>query len=160
MLVVFVASKIRKFTIIKCKDCDVDIRVRNDYLTKHKHLCKKCQNRGKPFEAQYNRMIQQNKDWGGNITFQEFLEFTKITKCHYCLNEIKWYPYRYNYLYGVKSKDIVRYNLDRKDSFKGYDINNLVVCCSRCNYGKSNIYTYEEWFGMTKYFRDLSCPIR
>lgn len=150
----------RPHTLIKCKSCDQDILVRNDYLKKHLGECKRCQNKDLPFLSQYNKMISNNKDWGGNITFEEFKSFTETKECHYCLDKIEWYPYRYQWTNNVKSKDKVRYNLDRKDSFKGYNKDNLVVCCSKCNYGKSNIFSYEEWFGMTKYFRDLKCPIK
>jgi hypothetical protein len=45
------------------------------------------------------------------------------------------------------------YQLDRKDNALGYSVDNCVVCCHRCNDAKSNGYDYEEWYGMTAYFR-------
>jgi len=77
-----------------------------------------------------------------DITFEQFLEFTNISECHYCNSPIVW-----------KKSGSRTYNLDRKDNNKGYLLNNLVVCCYKCNKGKREIYTYEEWYGMTEYFR-------
>lgn len=68
--------------------------------------------------------------------------FTKIKVCHYCWDEIVW-----------KEHDARRYNLDRKDNRQGYSAENCVVCCSRCNMGKSNMFSYDEWYGMTSYLR-------
>lgn len=36
-------------------------------------------------------------------------------------------------------------NLDRKDNSRGYDIDNVVVCCGRCNYAKGSHFTHDEW---------------
>jgi 5-methylcytosine-specific restriction endonuclease McrA len=35
--------------------------------------------------------------------------------------------------------------LDRKDSSKPYEMENIVVCCVRCNKAKNTHFTYEEW---------------
>ena len=64
------------------------------------------------------------------MTFSEFLEFTKIDKCHYCGNQITWTSHRHN-------REIYHgYNLDRKDNDDGYTKDNCVVCCEVCNYMK------------------------
>jgi hypothetical protein len=76
------------------------------------------------------------------LTYEEFLTFTKENKCHYCYLEIEYKKY------GNAS-----YHLDRKNNYDGYNINNLVVCCNRCNKGKRELFNYDEWYGMTKYFR-------
>lgn len=57
-------------------------------------------------------------------------------------------------LFNNLLKNGSRYNLDRIDNNKGYIFSNLVVCCWRCNNSKGNRYSFEEWFGMTKFFRD------
>lgn len=36
-------------------------------------------------------------------------------------------------------------NLDRKDSVKPYTLDNVVVCCWRCNKVKNTTFTYTEW---------------
>ena len=71
------------------------------------------------------------------LTFDEFLEFTKINKCHYCGCEIEWKRRKTN----VQS---ARYNLDRKDNNIGYTKENCVVCCKECNYAKGKFFTHDE----------------
>lgn len=80
------------------------------------------------------------------LTFDEFVSFTSITKCHYCHTPVNW----------VKRGYKTSYNLDRKDNKIEYTIENCVVCCPRCNFGKSHRYSYDEWFEMNKCFRDKS----
>ncbi len=40
--------------------------------------------------------------------------------------------------------------LDRLDNTKGYELDNVVPCCGRCNTSKSNNFTPEEWKVMVK----------
>ena len=103
-----------------------------------------CKNTLPDFQRLYNVFILTNKDRVScDISFHEFLEYTTISKCHYCHSPIKWSNH------GKGNA----YNLDRKDNTKGYSNSNCVVCCARCNFGKGNRFTYDEWFGMTEYFR-------
>lgn len=74
------------------------------------------------------------------LTFSDFLHFTDIKTCHYCCGKIVWYPHRTKSLGNVAGA----YYLDRKDSSKGYSVENCVVCCPMCNSIKSNTLTYEE----------------
>jgi hypothetical protein len=101
----------------------------------------------RPYEILYNALIRCSniRKIEKAISYEEFLSFTKIDKCHYCLSPIIWKKHSSN-----------TYNLDRKDNNVGYISGNLVVCCYKCNKGKREIFTYEEWYGMTKYFRDLN----
>jgi hypothetical protein len=75
-------------------------------------------------------------------------EFRKLTSsnCHYCVIEpskeikgngskiFKGGSYKYN---GV----------DRFDNSKGYELNNCVPCCWKCNNAKNNmnIFEFKEW---------------
>lgn len=96
------------------------------------------------YKALYNRLMYSNKNRiSCNISFEEFLNFTKIEYCHYCHNKVTW-----------KKINATAYNLDRKDNSKGYFKDNCVVCCYRCNFGKRNAYSYDEWYEMNKCFRD------
>ena len=65
------------------------------------------------------------------------LDFTKINNCHYCGDDILWVKHT-----GTGQH---RYNLDRKDSNKGYSKDNCVVCCKKCNYMKGSEFSYEEF---------------
>lgn len=86
-----------------------------------------------------------------NISLREFLEFTKIDKCHYCNSIIRWAKHSPD---CGKEPENHGYHLDRKDTAMPYNKENCVVCCNRCNYGKSNAFSYEEWYGMTQYLRN------
>jgi hypothetical protein len=104
----------------------------------------------RPHEARYNRLKFDNK-WNRKartveFTYEEFLEFVKIKKCHYCWSQIDW-----GKEYNINGNS--RYNLDRKDNNLDYTTTNCVVCCERCNKGKRDFFTYDEWYGMTAYFR-------
>lgn len=94
----------------------------------------------RPFESMFNILKSKARGHEVRLTYEEFLEFTKQKQCHYCLAWLDW------------AKD-QRYNLDRMNNDLGYTKENCVVCCPRCNYGKSNLFTYQEWYGMTDWFR-------
>lgn len=101
----------------------------------------------RPYEALYRRLKRDGprfRDIAVDLSYEEFVEFTKQDKCHYCLGPIVWKDYLTNG-HG--------YNLDRKDNDSYYTNSNVVVCCKRCNLGKRDTFTYEEWYGMTSYFR-------
>jgi hypothetical protein len=93
--------------------------------------------RKRPYEYRYNKMVARARH-PFLITYDEFLEFTKVTACHYCGEKIEWGP-----AFGRKRPSGL--NLDRKDSNLPYQIGNLVVACRRCNYGKNNFFSYAEW---------------
>jgi hypothetical protein len=89
----------------------------------------------RPFESRYNSLISVNKERNNvNLTYEEYIEFTKIKNCHYCNVPMNWHPYH-----------MTGYYLDRKDNSLGYSVDNCVVCCARCNEAKSDHFTYDEW---------------
>lgn len=136
--------------VFKCAKCDSRIRIRSDTLKSATGLCQSCSNRKRPFESIYECLIRDHRKPKISLTYEQFLEFTKIHKCHYCDSKINWIPYSI-----YKGKYISRaYYLDQKDHRKGYIKNNCVVCCTRCNLAKGNRYTYKEWYGMTSYLRN------
>jgi hypothetical protein len=69
-----------------------------------------------------------------------------VLRCHYCWADIQWVSHN-------QHGGSLRYNLDRADNKYGYTLKNCVVCCPRCNQGKSNSFTYDEWWKMTECFR-------
>ena len=93
--------------------------------------------RKRPFEYRYNATAHRTKH-AFLISYDEFFEFTKTQECHYCGDKINWGP-----AFGKHRSSGL--NLDRKDSNKPYVVDNLVVACRRCNYGKNNFFSYEEW---------------
>ena len=125
-----------------CPTCGVDVFYTNrcafNYAKRKNHKCSSCSkkgkpshNRGKPFGALYY-IIKYHASKYRNIecllTYEEFIEFTKINECYYCGDNISWLAYRNNRRGG--------YNLDRKNNNEGYTKNNCVVCCELCNYMK------------------------
>ena len=97
----------------------------------------------RPFEYVYNLLVAKTKkrpDVTCNITYEDFVKFTEIGECHYCGTPVQWAlnpDERSKFGYG--------YHLDRKDNDEPYSKENCVVCCRRCNWGKGDMFTYEEW---------------
>lgn len=66
---------------------------------------------------------------GWSLTFEQY-EKLIANPCFYCGSSIE-------YEKGC--------GLDRLDNSKGYELSNVVPCCYRCNTGRSNNFTPEEW---------------
>lgn len=121
-------------------------------LTSRCQRCSKSAYEGKrlrSYEALYRvakrGAVRDGKEF--TISYEEFAEIAKSTRCHYCYGHLKFAEF------GVH-KHGQGYQLDRKDNSQGYVSGNVVPCCARCNHGKSSDFAYEEWWGMTAYFRD------
>lgn len=134
-------------------DCGNNYVATTQSVRRGKH-CEQCAYKGerpyrrkRPYEAQYNIFLGRAR-YPVTITYEQFLELTKEDKCHYCKAEIGWQQYR------IHSEGSAS-NLDRKDNTKGYSLDNVVVCCPRCNYGKNRYFTYEEWVVMTRALAQL-----
>lgn len=138
--------------IFKCKKCPKLIKSKSYYLEKHSGLCRSCVMKKPPFFHTYTRFKNTAKYEGhsNTLNFEDFLKFTEIKNCHYCNTKILWMEYQYHNNQYTRGG----YFLDRKNNNLGYSIENCVVSCTKCNKAKSDKYTYEEWWGMTKYFRD------
>lgn len=85
------------------------------------------------------------------ISFKEFLKFTQINRCHYCNSTINWSKHHPDCRRHLESHG---YHLDRKNNDEDYSVENCVVCCNRCNFSKSDRFSYNEWYGMTQYLRN------
>jgi hypothetical protein len=102
-----------------------------------------------PFEAVFANL--KNKAGKRNIevtlTLDEYGYFARhYDKCHYCHANLKWLETGN----GCRSR---QHNLDRMVNTIGYVFTNCVPCCARCNRGKSDKYTYQEWMNMTACYR-------
>jgi hypothetical protein len=110
--------------------------------------CGKSFNRIRPYEAIYRRLVRDAERLRGiavDLTYEEFVEFTNQTECFYCTRPVVWKDF---------SSGGYGYNLDRKANAGTYTKDNLVVCCKRCNMGKRDTFTFEEWYAMTRCFRE------
>ncbi len=134
--------------IFNCSICNNEIKSKKSYFIKHSGLCITCsskntiklaqeQNRLKPFEARYNIFKNKIKDEPikTDVTYEVYLEFTKIKNCTYCDKFMNWLPYDNN----------PGFWLDRKDNNKYHTKDNLTVCCGDCNKTKRDFFTYEEF---------------
>lgn len=157
-----VGSNLVTFAECSCSQCSTKVERPQYTLKIWSGLCRRCANLiklakartvpnpadGRPYEALYNNLVKHTKAKNKrlDLSFEEFTEFTSIKECHYCKSEVTW-------TIRNLTKNGYKYNLDRIDNDKGYSKENCVVCCWRCNNGRSNLFSYEEWYGMTEYLR-------
>ena len=85
-----------------------------------------------PYKSIYHRLVTSAKkrNLELDITYKDFLEYTKEKECYYCGDYVEWVKH------GKKAS---KYNLDRLYSDKGYTKENCVVCCQSCNFFKLNL---------------------
>jgi hypothetical protein len=114
-----------------CRNCSPGLKAIRPYRRK------------RPYEALYNgwkNRLDKLDNHRVFISYEEFLTFTTVHECHYCGARILWAKFR------QRGKDYSSAtNLDRKDSALPYTMDNVVVCCKRCNIGKNTHFTYKEW---------------
>ena len=143
----------RVYWIVKC-ECGALGNCRTDGIHRPCAKCGRTKEQPKlrlrPFEARYNAWTKRaKKRYPVSITYEQFLSLTDIKNCHYCDDRISWSEY----LNKTKAGRQHGSNLDRKDNSKSYDIDNVVVCCWRCNSGKGHSFTYDEWMQLAKVIR-------
>lgn len=117
--------------------CGRDVVVNGGELRKGNRTSCGCSQRRfrlRPYESLYNWLVEHTARYGKycELSYPQFLEFTKIKNCHYCGLKVKWA--KFNISVNGNS-----YNLDRKDNKVGYTKSNCVVCCSTCNSMKSTL---------------------
>lgn len=97
-----------------------------------------------PGEALKNRVIEsyfnnaKNKGHACNLSKDDF-NLLLASKCHYC-GESPSRIKRHNALRG----EFAYNGIDRKDNSIGYTTNNVVTCCTQCNFRKSST-NYNEF---------------
>lgn len=147
----------RIILVLKCshENCDSEIRVRKPEYGKSTLKCKVHSHVKAPFYSIYNCFKNDHRKLENTVTFEDFLNYTKTKECHYCNSNINWIEYG-----TVAGKYLSRaYYLDRMDNSKGYVLDNIVVCCTKCNRSRGDKYTYKEWLIMTKPWRDGILPL-
>ena len=139
--------------ICSSNNCINEIKCKPYYLPRHSGKCIKCSHRKEEYRHLFNkvRSSAKNENKAFSLSFDDFKQICKNSKCHYCLDKVQINPFCYEN--GKYTSSI--YGIDRKNNDIGYIKENCVFCCTKCNIGKGNRYSYEEWYGMTKYFRDL-----
>ena len=98
-----------------------------------------------PFQAGMNNVIREyqrgarDRNFIWDLTKEQAQELL-VQSCFYCGDP----PSRIVEL-GKYNGDALVNGLDRLDSTKGYTRENIVPCCKRCNWAKSNL-TLEEFY--------------
>ena len=131
----------RTVHVYKClyPGCLKEVRIRNGDKI-HKRMCQSHSHQKRPYESIYNCIRNDWRKVEVSLTYEEFLEFTKITECIYCQASIPWEPYStVNGRYTSRA-----YYLDRLDNSKGYSKDNCVVCCTMCNKIRNAYLTHDE----------------
>lgn len=135
----------RKLYVFKCltEGCSNEIRVgiAPSQLSRSTGHCTSCNRKGKPYGTLFARLEAnaKKKQVKLDLSYEEFLDFTKVKRCTYCQSEIDWKEH------GKSGENTVAYNLDRMDSSKGYSKENCVVCCKICNWSKNDLFSHEEF---------------
>jgi hypothetical protein len=106
--------------------------------------------RKRPYGSIYKALQRRSSKFIVDISYEDFIEFTKVKECHYCEDEVTWSQHNVS-----TPGNPCRVNLDRKDNDRGYTLDNVVVCCRRCNVGRNCLFSYEEWVAVGKCLRNL-----
>ena len=152
----FDGSQRRTMGLFLCSGCGKEIwtEVTPKHLSQRSGKCRRCSaiglGRKRPYEWLYNDLVYNAHYFQREITitFENFLEFTKASECHYCSSPVAWAPHNSG---NVSTAS----NLDRKDSGKGYIPGNLVVACAICNRIKNSHLSYEEMLRLGPVLRDI-----
>ena len=139
----------------ECIDCGNNIKSQKSQLKRHSGKCIKCAQKGRPYEHILNELIHTCKKRNKNevsITYEEFIEIIKDSKCHYCDKTLIFNPHTRDENSNYVSR---AYQLDRKDNNLGYTKENVVTCCWDCNRIKSNIYSYEDFMKLSPILKEI-----
>lgn len=137
-----------RIKIKKCKtpECLREIRIYgNSYSSGYCRRCLPRKRRVRPYESLYRKVVKCNGGKEDILKYEEFVEICNTTNnCYYCSNPVhrKMYP---------DSKKDMPYYLDRLNPFKGYSIDNIVTCCTYCNFLKGNLLSPEETLSIMKF---------
>lgn len=125
------------------------VKEHKEELTEHQQ---KYQKTPKSIFAQI-KYRSKRKDIEINITEIDFVIWYNNQKqiCHYCKRTLK--EIKQNTAETKRNKKC-RLTIDRKDNCKGYDLNNIVLACNRCNMTKSNYFTEQEMLEIGKIIKN------
>jgi len=150
---------------ITCKGCGKVFKVmpsksdRQYCSNKCWGLVNKKNNRGYPIVKHnanlYHKYLNLKKRaLGKKLLYPEFGEFSKWyieqeKVCFYCGIPLEVWEALFN---GHQNKYSL--SIDRKDNNRGYELDNLVLACSKCNVSKNDLFTCNEWVEIAqKYVR-------
>ena len=110
----------------KCNICFRMLPIQEYYSNKaqydgHGNTCKECENASVSVRLKNYKRNAKNRTLQFNLTKDDFIQITS-KQCSYCGG------------FGSVSPTGERYNgIDRIDSSKNYELDNVIPCCSICN---------------------------
>ena len=127
----------------KCKRCgttDKELQYPSGKMNK----CKDCQ-RWYNITVNSKRKRKYKKGPELNMTEEEFLKWCRSQerKCDYC--GIKEQDLQAAGLLSSIGLPVYALGIDRIDSERGYEVDNITFCCYACNKAKGDVYTYDEF---------------
>jgi 5-methylcytosine-specific restriction endonuclease McrA len=124
--------------IFKCSTdgCPNTTTPKTESIQKGEIFCRECRNnqfKKRPYERSYNHLKKRCKEKqleGQILTYEEYEQLCSIEYCHYCGKFLNRAQYK-----SQPGSDAIL--IDRKDSSKGYTVDNSVPCCPECNNNKA-----------------------
>lgn len=144
----------RHIRVYRCSSCgvnEVKRRGRERLVDEPPLLCGSCVHQKRPFESIYQGLFKDHRRTKVDLSYEEYLAFTRVPECHYCGGSIPWQPF------GTVNGEFKSraYFLDRKDCSGPYSASNCVVCCTECNKLRSARFTYEEFLELSPGLRSI-----
>lgn len=98
-----------------------------------------CKRKIRPYEALYNCFVAQaGRVHAVELTYEDFLVFTKEKFCLYCQAPVTWAEFN-------PQKHGQNYNLDRMNNSLWYTNENCIVCCTPCNMRRGDKFTHDQF---------------
>lgn len=107
-----------------------------------------------PIDASAMQVFKyRNRYNDGDLTFENFKELTQMN-CHYCNTKPSNVSNAFkndkrSNIESILNGDFIYNGLDRIDSSKKHDFDNVVPCCYYCNFAKNDL-SYEEFLNNIK----------
>ena len=143
----YVKRRLKEDPLFRKKLNETSRKWQKNNLEKYKKYQKELTKRHKkdPTKYRYWRKVTNSKSQNArrrgidfNLTTKDIKNIYSSKKCHYC---------------GAIE---TRMSIDRKNNNKPYMLDNVVLCCYRCNSMKNKIFSYEEMLILGKAFRKIS----
>ena len=133
----------KRVYIFECITCGKEMPKDNWGIRNHTGYCVRCVKRNRhPLKTVWNGFLSSvnrtnerfKRDVPIDMTFDDFVFLSQIRVCAYCRDEVSWNEYRPG-----------PYNMDRKDNTKGYSLDNILICCFKCNNRKGSHWDSDEF---------------
>jgi hypothetical protein len=137
------SSRIRTGETKSCKDCSFRARSLRNTVSQIEQIFRRL-------------VIDRSKKHNIDVTITSEDYFKIASKnCYYC-NDPPAKLARFKNRKYVNNEEISLHGIDRLDSKKGYHIDNIVSCCTSCNYAKHKLSEKEFINKIMKIYKNLN----